>query len=209
MPLDPEHNATAVLDPSDSLTPDPSPSSASPFGNLFFDPAAARDLLGETTSPSPSDLPSDAESDSAGAWSDPGASPEGTGPRASSADDDLPSTTPQLVSKENLKKTFRAGVQTTGVVAHKVGARTVGQQQVGLYLADDDDARNIGDPLASIAYRRGGISGGKLSPDTNDFMQAVMGVVGYLSKQLQGLGVARTLDQQYAAGVRPEPEAQA
>jgi hypothetical protein len=106
-----------------------------------------------------------------------------------------------LLSKGQLKETFRAGVRTSTSAAHRFAARTPGQQHVGLYLADEDDARGIGDPLAEIAYRRGDLAGGKLSPDANNMLQAVMAIAGYIAKQVKGVQTARVLDGQIAAGV--------
>jgi hypothetical protein len=60
-------------------------------------------------------------------------------------------------------------------MAHTVAAKTEAQKAVGLYLADDDDAANIGNPLADMMHRRGDIVGGKLSPDANDFLKLADG----------------------------------
>lgn len=111
------------------------------------------------------------------------------------------SLTEPALSKGQLKETFRAGVRITTSTAHRVAARTPGQQHVGLYLADETDVKGIGDPLAEIAHRRGGLAGGKLSPDTNNALQAVMALAGYIAKQLKGIETARQLDGQIAAGV--------
>jgi hypothetical protein len=105
------------------------------------------------------------------------------------------------LSKGQLKETFRAGVRISTSTAHRLAARTPGQQHVGLYLADETDVKGIGDPLAEIAHRRGGLAGGALSPDTNNALQAVMALAGYIAKQLKGVEQARQLDGQIAAGV--------
>jgi hypothetical protein len=75
-----------------------------------------------------------------------------------------------------------------------VAAKTEAQRRVGLYLADDEDAANIGHPLADIAHRRGDVVGGKLSPDANDLLRSVFGVVGYFTKQVAKIGYARQLE---------------
>ena len=85
-------------------------------------------------------------------------------------------------------------------MAHTVAAKSDAQRQVGLYLADQDDAEAIGHPLADIMYRRGDIVGGKLSPDANDFLRSLMGVFGYFTKQVQKIGVVRQLEAGAAAG---------
>src|SRR4051812_10726604 len=135
MALDQAANATAVLEVGDELLPDPSPDDQipsprrNPLG-MFFSSSQPEDLL-----PPPSDPLSDAGSDSDDAPSDHEPSTEETGPRASSADPG------SLVSKAQLKETFRAGVAISTTTAHKLGARTPGQQYVGLYLADADDCK--------------------------------------------------------------------
>jgi hypothetical protein len=112
----------------------------------------------------------------------------------------------QLLSKAQLRATFRAGVKTVSGVTHTVAAKTPEAQQVGLYLADDDDAKAIGDPLADIAYRREDIGIGKLSPDANDLIRSMMGVGNYFAKQVALLGEVRRLQAGQAAGeIQPLP----
>lgn len=122
--------------------------------------------------------------------------------------DDDPTSSPasspekpaQLLSKKQMRDTARTAVKMGTGMAHTVAAKTEAQRSVGLYLADDDDAAAIGDPLADIAYRRGDLVGGKFSPDANDFLRSLMGVAGYLTKQIQKVGVVRQLEQAQAAG---------
>lgn len=195
--MTPEPASGSVLD--DEL-PSPRPSSEPPtpsralfgFGSLPGEEELETLLPGQqadpglgsaTASPSAEQLEQD----------DPGSSP--TSSPASSGN-----AAPQLLSKGQLKETFRAGVRVSTSTAHRFAAVTPGQQHVGLYLADEDDVRGIGDPLAEIAHRRGGLSGGKLSPDTNNALQAGMALVGYLAKQLKGFEQARQLDGQIASG---------
>jgi hypothetical protein len=87
-----------------------------------------------------------------------------------------------------MRATARQAVTIGTGMAHTVAAKTEAQRAVGLYLADEDDAANIGNPLADIMHRRGDVVGGKLSPDANDFLKALMGVAGYLTKQMQKVG---------------------
>lgn len=119
------------------------------------------------------------------------ASPAGDGPPA------------QLLSKHQLRLTARAAVKTATGVTHTLAARTPEAQAVGLYVADDDDARNIGDPLADIAYRRGDLGVGNLSPDANDLLRSIMGVGNYFAKQIALLGEVRRL-QAGPAGADPQ-----
>lgn len=202
MSLEAAANATAVLEPGDDLQPDPSPGQRSPWprprlGEMFFREEAETDL-----NPSTEPLSGDASDSAGGEPIDLDESPEAIGQPASSG------SAPQLVSKAQLKETFRAGVAISTTTAHKMAARTPGQQHVGLYLADEEDCKGIGDPLAEIAHRRGGLAGGQLSPDTNNLLQAVMAIAGYVAKQVRGVQDARTIDGQIRAGVRPSDDEQ-
>jgi hypothetical protein len=100
----------------------------------------------------------------------------------------------QLLSKRQMKDTAEAAVKISTGMVHTVAAKTEAQQAVGLYLADDEDAKAIGHPLAEIAYRRGDVVGGKLSPDANNLLQSVFGIVGYFTKQVQKVGVIRQIE---------------
>jgi hypothetical protein len=106
----------------------------------------------------------------------------------------------QLLGKAQLRATTRTAVKVGTGVAHTVAAKTEAQQAVGLYLADDDDAKAIGDPLADIAYRRGDVVGGKLSPDANDLLRSMMGVAGYFAKQVAKIGEVRRIEAAQTAG---------
>lgn len=105
----------------------------------------------------------------------------------------------QLLSRSQMRQTAETAVKMGAGMAHTVAAKSEAQQAVGLYLADDDDAKAIGHPLADIMHRRGDIVGGKLSPDANDFLRSLMGVAGYVTKQVQKVGVVRQLEAGAAA----------
>jgi hypothetical protein len=106
----------------------------------------------------------------------------------------------QLLSRKQMRETAETAVKIGTGMAHTVAAKTQAQQQVGLYIADDDDAKAIGHPLADIMHRRGDLAGGKLSPDANSALQAVFGLVGYFTKQVQKVGIVRQLEAGQAAG---------
>jgi hypothetical protein len=96
-----------------------------------------------------------------------------------------------------LRDMFRNGVIIASHQAHTyLGQRTQGRADVQLYLADQQDAEAIGDPLARIAERRDGV--GAMSPDTADLMAAMMGLAGYASKQIQKTAIAQKIDQRNA-----------
>jgi hypothetical protein len=176
--------------PSTPLPPRPRPNLLSPFGwatpeeETMPAPATGETLDLEAAgdlSPSATDWPSD----ETGEWDE---NTETSSP-ASSAD----SKPAQLLSKHQMRRTAEQAVKMGGGMAHTVAAKTPEAKHVGLYLADDDDARSIGHPLADIMHRRGDIVGGKLSPDANSALQAFMGLAGYLTKQVVKVGQIREL----------------
>lgn len=187
-------HASALLD--ESSPPPIPPQSSSPRSarGLFFKgpeeeetpypQQTGEDVAGGLVS----DVPSDE-------WAD----PSDDEPRTSTAS---PAGEPpaQLLSKKQMRQTAETAVKVGTGMAHTVAAKTPAQKQVGLYLADDDDAAAIGHPLADIMYRRGDIVGGKLSPDANDFLRSVMGVAGYFAKQVAKIGAVRQMEAQAAAG---------
>jgi hypothetical protein len=203
--------------------PPPSPPSRGGLGSLLFRPPTEEPIPAPSMSPESPSLPDrPGASPSASGWSDDAPSLDTAGPTsspASWADDDEDAAgypdedagpvarpggpTAPIVSKAAMRKTFREGVLITGGMAHKFGARTPGQQAAGLYLADDDDAAGIGEPLADIAARRDGI-GGKLSPDANDALRAAMAFGGYIAKQLANLRVAAEHDAALTPGTDPQ-----
>jgi hypothetical protein len=132
-----------------------------------------------------------------------------TDPESGYLDDDEPSSSTaspagerpaQLLSKHQLRLTARAAVKTATGVTHTVAAKSQEAQRLGLYLADEDDQKAIGDPLADIAYRRGDIGVGNLSPDANDLLRSMMGVGHYFAKQVALLGEVRAVQAAQAAG---------
>jgi hypothetical protein len=185
-----------ALSPPDS--PIPGPRSQNNGRSLFFsqqEPVSVTDEELATLATGEDDA---GASDSDAPWSE-YADPSDDGHHTSteSPAGDRPA---QLLSKRQMRQTAETAVKVGTGMAHTVAARSDAQKQVGLYLADDDDAVNIGHPLADIMHRRGDIVGGKLSPDANDFLRSLMGVAGYFTKQVQKIGVVRQLEAGAAAG---------
>lgn len=194
-----DSHGSALLDESPPASPPPIPPQsgirAQTRGLFFRGPEEDQEespyptVTGEAAGAgSDSDVPTDE-------WGDPSdvepptstASPAGESPA-------------QLLSKKQMRQTAETAVLVGTGMAHTVAAKTPAQKQVGLYLADADDAAAIGHPLADIMYRRGDIVGGKLSPDANDFLRSVMGVAGYFAKQVAKIGAVRQLEAGAAAG---------
>lgn len=93
---------------------------------------------------------------------------------------------------EGLRDMFRGGVIFAGEGAHEYLARSEGQKAVGLYLADQQDAEHIGDPLARIAARHQGL--GEVSPDTADLLAAMVGLTRYATRQIGKRSAAAAFD---------------
>ena len=181
--------------PSPQPDPSPLPQPRNRPKSLFYNPA--EDLEEES-------LPATEEDGDAGSASGLGSTSEPFDDQLDSEPDSWTESPAgekpaQLLSKAQLRQTSRAAVKSGTGMAHTVAAKTEAQQRVGLYLADDDDAKAIGDPLADIAYRRGDVVGGKLSPDANDLLRSMMGVAGYFAKQVAKIGEVRRLEAGAAA----------
>lgn len=170
--------------------PSPSPSSDEttprPVGALRFaspsdettDPWTEGPSLPDDASPSPSDEPRDELPD-----------PSDAPPRSSKG------SSGNALSKRTLRDAIRQGVLMGGAVAHQLLPRNQAEREVGLYLADEDDAQAIGDPLASIAHRRGGLGEAAANPDVADAIAALIGLALYVAKQIGRYAAARELRQ--------------
>jgi hypothetical protein len=131
--------------------------------------------------------------------SDPDESLSETSGSASSADGGGPL---KPLGKAALRATTRKGVLIATSAAHRIAARHELEKAAGLYIADEQDQELIGDPVANLLHRRGGIVGNKMSEDANDAVSALMGLANYIGKQ-----VALTVEigQMKAAGVQIQP----
>lgn len=172
-----------VLDSSPSPSPIPSPRG---LGGLFFsgkdnatpvpEPGVMSDS--EMTSPSPLDGSASDSDVLPEEWSE---SPEDTSSTASRAG----SSPGVKLGKTAMRATAAKGVIIGSGMLHRMATRAETlQREAGLYLADAEDAENIGHPLGDIIARRGGVAGKALSPDANDALSAAMGLAGYMSKQI-------------------------
>jgi hypothetical protein len=170
--------------------------------------------------PSPYPLPSQSRPTGALTWSQPDPSPSdptslpGLGDDSPSASDEQlhepvePSTdaptssrgsSANPLSKAALRNGFRRGVLIIGDAANGLLARDEADQLAQVYVTDADDAEAIGDPLASIVQRRGGI-GPAGNPDLVDALTALFGLVSYILKQLGRRKLAAEYRQRIAAG---------
>ncbi len=176
-----------------------------PFGVGFLAPEEETPPAGTIPSPSPSPEATTSPGSPQGSGDDwpSGEHDEPSGPAATGSPASATRVANPLVGTA-LRDTFRNGVIIASHQAHSFLARTQGQVEAQLYLADDQDAANIGDPLARITARREGL--GQVSPDTADLMAAMMGLAGYASKQIQRQAIASKWDEgRRAADVQTLP----
>ena len=169
-----------------------------PSGGLTFLQPTTPEPASPSDAPSPSDLPSepsspsdpldDSRSASAPLHDEPG-DPSEDEPRSSTGSS---TKAPSAASKRVLRDAIRESVLMAGAVAHDFLARDQAAQEAGLYLADEDDAESIGDPLANMANRRGGI-GAAGNPDVADAISALIGLAFYATKQFKRARAAREL----------------
>lgn len=136
-------------------------------------------LMFNQPDPTNIDLPDDSLSPSADRLDAP-SDPSEAGPRSSTGSS---AKAPSTASKRALRDAVRAGVMITGSLANEFLARDQATATVGLYRTDEQDAEAIGDPIASIVNRHGGI-GTAGNPDLADAIAALIGLALYARKQL-------------------------
>lgn len=182
----------AASDPTPSPSPEPTTPEPEPLSPLFShspDPSPSPDPSYSSPSPSPSlDSGVDFGSDR----------PSNDGPASPSGLPGLASTWRKR--KRELLAPARAAVATAGGVAHTLLTvdGTV-ERHAGLFLPDEDDVEAIAEPLAGLASRR--VPEGVENPDVGDVIALVMGVVGYVVKQL---GKRAALRNTFAGQVEPD-----
>lgn len=144
------------------------------------------------SSPGASDAPHDESTDPSGAAR--------TSSKGSSA---------SPLSKAALREAVQHGVLMAGTVAHEtLTSHDPIAQESTLWLADHNDAKAIGDPLADIAARRGGVAGSLGNPDLVDGLKALIGVAVYVSKQLQVRAALKAQRRAQAIEAERSPEPQ-
>jgi hypothetical protein len=165
-----------------------------PTGGLTFrQPEEPADL------PSPSDLPT-LSPDQSSPWDgDDSLSdeemglPPDDGPSGASRTSSRASSGSAL-SKKALREGLRTAVLSAGAAAGEYLTDDAGRA-VELWVTDEGDAAAIGDPLASILNRRGGL-GDAGNPDLGDAIAAAIGLGVYAWKQLNRWGAARRVRAQ-------------
>jgi hypothetical protein len=158
----------------------PRPSGALTFSQPWPNPEPA-------DSPSPSAAPSDEQ----------GAPPDDA-PSSSTGSSAKPAS---VTSAALLREGIRTGVLSVGQYAHQLLARDEADVAAGVWLADADDAETIGDPIANVLNRRGGI-GAAGNPDIADAITCLIGLALYVAKQFARRRNAKTLRQEGTMGAR-------
>lgn len=161
--------------------------------------------MGEETSPASEPWPLPVEDELASA-------PEWTPDESTAQDESDPTSSPGSsgsrtvrLGKAAARATGAKAVLMAGSIAHRMAATTEGQRLAQLYVTDQEDAENIGHPLADIASRRGGVAGKALSPDANDALSALMGLANYATKQFALHVAAAQYDRQRSGAASPQP----
>lgn len=188
-----------MTSPSNGAAP-PLPQSRRPAGPLMFQPPTPEeDLLESPLSPLEMGLESpDDQLDS---------SPSNSEPSSDELDEDGGSDRPSsrassggsALGRKALRAATIKGVLIGSEMVHRAAARTEGQRAVGLFRADAEDAENIGEPLADLIHRRGGIAGAAAAanPDVGDAIRMMMGLANFASKQVAATIQAREFDAQF------------
>ena len=145
---------------------------------------------------SPSDLPSLPDLPQS-PWAS--TSPQLDGPDETSGPSDGPTSSPASsaskptgLRKAGAQEMCRNGVLMAGAGANRWLTRDDVERDVGLYLADEDDAAAIGNPVGSIVHRHG-LLGDAANPDVVDGINALIGLGSYAITQIKRFLVARQL----------------
>ena len=172
----------------------PSPSAASPAPSPSSDPSQdppetwethpASPLFQTPSRPREDDEDLSPSSPPPPSWATPGASPSGShddsstsGPRSTEASLSI------SAKKAELRKVMRAAVRTAGGMVHQLLTREgTPERAVELYRPDAEDEKAISEPLAGLASRR--MPAGAENPDVTDLVQLVIGLAGYVVKQI-------------------------
>jgi len=91
----------------------------------------------------------------------------------------------------------RGLVLTASMYLHSVLARTDAEKAGQVWIADDEDQAQIGDPLAGVVQRKG-VAAGVVNRDMAAVIEAGIGVAAYAVKNVKKMLAARRLAKQQA-----------
>jgi hypothetical protein len=106
---------------------------------------------------------------------------------------------PAPISRKRLRQGIADSLQGASQLANTNLSRDELEEQAGLYLMSDDQAKLIGDPAGNMAARRMAAAGLAGSPDVMDAIQIVAGFAAYVVQQLVLRGAIRRHRRQLAA----------
>lgn len=178
----------SAVPPVDQLIPPSRPLGALTFQQPEPEPSSPSDLPSLTPDPSLDEGAGagDWSSGDESATSDPG--PSGASRTSSKA------SSGSALSKKPLQEAARTAVLAAGAAAGEALTDDAGKA-VELYVTDEADAAAIGDPIASIIGRHGGL-GDAANPDLGDAIAAGVGLAVYVWKQLGRWKAARQVRAQ-------------
>lgn len=107
------------------------------------------------------------------------------------------------VTRDTARKTVRGA----GVLAHKYLTRDEVERYVELYLTDEEDERDIGDPLGRIVRRHAPL-GDAGNADVIDGLNALAGLVIYAFKQVDRFRAAVQMRRQLIAQAQQQQDEQ-
>lgn len=169
--MPPSRNADSPQPPESASDPNREQPSAPPASPLFL----------ASESPSPSDDPSP----------DHLRSPSPDDPAGGSLDfgSQAPSTSSKSLSSAARRRVFRRMaadvVAIAGAGVNGLLSRHPVERDAGVWLPDDDDVKDISEPVANIANRRVSTGGGADSPDAADLFSLGLALVGYVVKSVR------------------------
>jgi hypothetical protein len=97
-----------------------------------------------------------------------------------------------------LTELARGAVLTFSLYVHSALARTDAEKAMSVWIADEEDQAQIGDPIATVAQRRGAAAG-LVSKDTAALIEAGIGLLAYGVKNVKKVLAARRAVKQAAA----------
>lgn len=101
------------------------------------------------------------------------------------------------LDKNSLVEILRGAVLTASLALHNVLARTEFEKAASVWVADESDQAQIGDPLAAIAQRRGAAAG-VVSTDSAALIEAGLGLLAYGVKNIKKVLAARRQAKSYS-----------
>lgn len=137
------------------------------------------------------------DDDAEAGWADPDVE---VGPRATSPTGSGSSrASTERLDPTDLQGMTHAVVGMASMVIHWARARRRPNLHPSVWVADDEDQANIGDPMARLAARHAPI-GGEASKDAIDVVEMMMGTTAYALKHLPNEALEFSPEEEPAVG---------